>query len=90
MAKAAKEEAEADYAKMGRQLAGLYAAVNPNRRALYRSNFLSGMFGGVGGAIGATIVIALIIWILSLVGHVPLIGHFVTVVRQTLQKSPVK
>ena len=45
-----------------------------NRTRLYRMSFVRGIFTGLGSVIGATIVIALILWILSLFEFIPLIG----------------
>lgn len=75
---------------MGRELESMYEAVSPNRHVMYRTAFLKGIVSGVGGVIGATIVIALIIWILSVAGRVPLIGPFVDAVKHTLQRPTVK
>jgi len=81
-----KEETQApDYEKMGRQLESLYDTVRPDRGTFYRSAFLKGVLGGVGGVVGATLVVALLIWLLSLFSEVPLIGNFVETIRDTLQ-----
>jgi gas vesicle protein len=42
---------------------------------------------GAGGVIGATLVVALLIWLLSLFDNVPLIGHFVETIRNTIQRG---
>lgn len=39
-------------------------------------NFVAGVFRGLGTVIGASIVIALIIWVLSLFTNLPLIGFY--------------
>jgi len=39
-------------------------------------NFVAGIFRGLGAVIGASIVIALIIWVLSLFTNLPLIGFY--------------
>ena len=75
-----------DYEALGRQIESMYDAVNPDRHALYRTAFLKGVVAGVGGVIGATLVVALLIWLLSLFGQVPFIGHFVETIRHTLQQ----
>lgn len=73
------------YEALGKQLESLYDSLNPNRKAVYRTNFIKGIWSGLGGILGATIGIALLLWILSLFGQIPLIGHFVETVRHTLQ-----
>jgi Domain of unknown function (DUF5665) len=71
--------------RLGTMIEAMYDAVNPDRKALYRSAFLKGIAGGIGGIVGATVGIALLLWILSLFGQIPLVGHFVDSIRHTLQ-----
>lgn len=79
---------EADYQKLGEQVVDLYDALKPNRTALYRASFLKGIVGGLGGVIGATVGVALLIWLLSLFGQIPFVGHFVDSIRHTIQSRP--
>jgi len=83
-----KALAEKNYEQLGRQVVDLYDALKPNRAALYRTNFLKGLVSGLGGIVGATVGIALLLWLLSLFGQIPIIGHFVDAVRHTLQSRP--
>jgi Domain of unknown function (DUF5665) len=73
------------YEDLGRQLEALYDSLNPNRKTVYRVNFIKGVWSGLGGVVGATVGIALLLWLLSLFGQIPLIGHFVDTVKHTLQ-----
>lgn len=79
---------EADYAQLGKQVVNLYDTLKPNRTAVYRGNFLKGVAGGLGGVVGATVGVALLLWVLSLFGQIPIVGHFVDVVRHTIQNRP--
>lgn len=47
-------------------------------------NFLAGVFRGLGALIGASIVLALIIWILTLLVDVPLVGEYAKDVKATV------
>lgn len=80
-----KAKTAEQYEQMGRDLEALYLKINPNRSAFYRAAFLRGVLGGVGGVIGATVVIALLLWVLSLFDSVPLIGDFVDTIRRTIE-----
>lgn len=82
-----KPDKRKDYQALGKQVMALFDAINPDRKGLYRSAFLRGVFTGVGSVIGATIVIALLAWILSLIGHIPFIGPLTDTVRDTLQRK---
>jgi hypothetical protein len=83
--KSQKEQKAEDYKKLGQQIEAMYDTVNPNRTAVYRTAFFRGIAQGVGGIIGATLVIALLIWLLSLFEQVPFLGHFVDSIRHSLQ-----
>lgn len=66
----------------------LFATHYIDRKKLYLENFLRGIFFSAGGVIGATVLIAAIVWVLSLFDTVPLIGPFVDHTRETIQNSP--
>lgn len=74
-----------DYEALGKQVAALYDHINPDRSGLYRTAFLKGIVTGLGGVIGATVVIALLAWILSLLGHVPFLDSIADNARETIQ-----
>jgi len=80
-----KEKSGKEYEQMGRELEALYWSVHPNRGTFYRAAFLKGVLSGVGGVIGATVVIALLLWLLSLFDSVPLIGGFVDTIKHTIE-----
>ncbi len=65
-----KPDKRKDYEALGKQVMALYDAINPDRKGLYRIAFLKGILTGLGSVIGATLVIAVLVWILTLVGHV--------------------
>ncbi len=80
-----KEQQQEDYINLGKQVMVLYDHINPDRTGLFRTAFLKGIFTGVGSVIGATIVIALLAWLLSILGHVPFIGPITDNVRGTIE-----
>lgn len=83
----ARRLAVKDYEKIGQQVASLYDAINPDRKGLYRTAFLKGIFTGVGGVIGATLVVAIVLWILASLGHVPFVGPVFQNVENTIQDT---
>ena len=58
-----------------------------NRHRIYKVNFFRGIFFGLGSVIGGTIILAAIIWILSLFVNFPLIGQFFQDTQSTLQET---
>jgi uncharacterized membrane protein YfcA len=84
-AKSSEEKKHEEQQKLGAMIESMYDAINPDRKSLYRTAFIKGMLSGVGGVIGATIIIALLLWLLSLFAQVPILGHFVESVRRTLE-----
>lgn len=64
----------------------LFYDFNRSRAQVYVMNFVRGILFGAGSVIGGTLVIALIIWILSLLGHViPPLGNFFDGISHTLE-----
>lgn len=85
--KKSKPNRQADYEKLGKQVAALYDAINPDRGGLYRTAFLKGVVTGLGGVIGATVVIVILAWILSLFEEVPFVGPIFENLRSTIQSN---
>jgi hypothetical protein len=57
------------------------------RRKIYKVNFFRGIFFGLGSVLGGTIVLALLVWILSLFVNFPLIGDFFEQTQNTLRET---
>jgi len=81
-----KPDRKKDLEQLGQQVMALYDHLNPDRKGLYRTAFLKGLITGVGSVVGATIVIALLAWFFSLIGHIPFLGPISDTVTSTLQK----
>lgn len=47
----------------------LFNDFNRDRGTIYKINFFRGISFGLGSVLGGTIVVALIIWLLSILGH---------------------
>lgn len=84
------QRTKSDYEKLGRILADVYDAGYANKHRLFRISFLKGVFTGLGGAIGATVVVALLVWVLSLFNSVPLLNTITHQVQQALQSQTTK
>jgi hypothetical protein len=76
-----------DPKKIATALEVLFATPYISRKKLYWENFVRGMAFSVGGIVGATVLIALLLWILSLFDTVPFIGPFVDNAKDTIQQS---
>lgn len=69
-------------------LEDLFYDFNSSRAEIYKVNFIRGIFLGFGTVIGGTLVIALMVWILSLLTDIPGgVGDFIQYVVDTVQKS---
>lgn len=76
-----------DYEHMGKLLVGIYETGYISRKELYRVSFIRGVLMGLGSVIGATILIALLLWVVSLFDRVPLVNRFIDAkkIQQTVQ-----
>lgn len=73
-----------DYEKLGKLLVSIGEIGVRNKKQLYKVTFFKGVLSGLGGVFGATIVVALLLFILSIAGEVPFIGDIADSIRGTL------
>lgn len=67
-------------------LEDLFYDFHSSRRQVFAMNFVRGIFFGVGSIIGGTLVVALVLWLLSLLVDLPGgIGEFVEYVVETVK-----
>ena len=57
------------------------------RRQVYKMNFFRGIFFGLGSVLGGTIVVALVVWLLSIFVNFPLIGHYLEDAQQSIEST---
>ncbi|HSX41600.1 MAG TPA: DUF5665 domain-containing protein [Candidatus Saccharimonadales bacterium] len=79
-----------DYEKLGRAVESAliddYIDLLGNTRRQIKSAFVRGIFTGFGTVIGATVIVAVLIWILHLLGGLPFIGHYLQDAGSQLQQ----
>lgn len=69
-------------------LEDLFYDFNRSRVEVYKMNFVRGLMLGSGTVLGGTVLIAVLIWILSLLGSViPPLGDFFDGVTSTIESS---
>ena len=76
-----------DYEQLGKSMVAIYESGYMDTRKSLRTSFFKGVAGGLGGVIGATVGVALLLWVLSFFGEVPLIGDFVKKVEYTIEQG---
>lgn len=86
MSKAPKKTKDDELRELGQKLQDFYELGYINRKTALLFSFLKGLAGGAGAFIGGTLVIAILLWVLSLFDQVPLIGRFFEGLQNTLQK----
>lgn len=77
-----------NYEALGRMLENIYESGYVDYAKTYKMSFLKGMIAGFGGVIGATIVVGLLLWILTLVGNIPLIRPVVRNIQNSIDQNP--
>lgn len=71
-------------------LEDLFEDYYKHRRELYFMNLIRGIFFGFGSVIGGTLVVALLLWILSVLHYVPFLEGIVQAAEQSLENRPTK
>ena len=81
----------ADYEKLGRDFEALlikdYIDVLHSTPRQIWSGFTRGMFTGLGGVVGATVGVALLLFILSLLGEVPFVDTIAKNISETIKNA---
>lgn len=91
--KASKKEAKPSslsskqYEELGRIVASVYETGYLDAAKSYKMSFIKGMFQGLGGVIGATLLVALLLWLLSLFNELPFLGDIVDQVQTTVDEG---
>ena len=66
----------------------LFNDLNRSRFTIYKLNFFRGIFFGLGSVLGATVVLAIVIWLLNLTGHlIPGIADFINQIVDVMQSG---
>jgi hypothetical protein len=58
-----------------------------HRYQLYAMNLFRGIFFGFGTVVGGTLVVALLLWLLSLFNEVPFLGQFVEMIQRSIEAT---
>jgi hypothetical protein len=64
----------------------LFYDLYKDRKKIYKINFFRGIFFGVGSVLGGTLVIAILVWVLSLFVHLPFIGDTFQDAQNTIEQ----
>jgi hypothetical protein len=80
-----KRRTDAEYKALGKMLEDLYLANNSQPLHLLGYSFLRGLAYGLGIFLAGTIVVAFLVWILSLFDQAPLIGPLVQNILNSLE-----
>lgn len=71
-----------------KQIEDFYAGSNARIGRVLWASIISGIGRGFGFVIGGTIVVALLLWILSLLGNIPFFDNLTDKVQGAIQQGP--
>jgi hypothetical protein len=79
-----------DYERLGRAIESAlindYIDLLGNTQRQIKGAFIRGIFTGFGGVVGATVMVALVVWMLHLLGGLPVIGQYLQGAGQSIQQ----
>ncbi len=82
-----KDILQRNHEDIAKALEILFATDYISKKKLYLHNFLRGIVFSAGGVIGATLIIAVLIWILSVFDNIPVVGPLFEGTRESIQQS---
>ncbi len=85
--KSKKPSNKISHEQLGRMMQSIYESGYIDRNTLYKTSFIKGVLGGLGGVLGATVVLALLLWVLSLFDQTPIIGPLFDNLQQTIESK---
>lgn len=74
-----------DFQELGRRLNNIYQMGYVSRWEMMKMGFLKGVAAGLGGVIGATLVVALLLWILSLFDDITFLRPLVENIEELIR-----
>jgi hypothetical protein len=81
------KKAEPDYEKIGRQIVDVYELGYISKSRFVRYSLVRGILFGFGSALGASVLVALLIWVLSWFGQIPVLGPFFDSLEQKIETN---
>lgn len=78
---------DAQRIEFAKQLEYFYEVSHPRWARVAWFSFVKGVATGLGVFLGGTIIVALLLWVLSLLGEVPFLEQIVEPAKETLQQG---
>lgn len=73
--------------ELGKRVGAVIDVAGSSKWQMMSSAFLRGLAQGFGAVVGGTILVALLLWVLSLFNEIPLVGPAFDVVSKTIDKK---
>jgi hypothetical protein len=73
--------------EFAKQIEVLYEAAHADFKKVFAFSLLKGIATGLGVFLGGTIIVALLLWILSLTGNIPFIGRISQAAEHSIQRD---
>ncbi len=72
--------------EIGKSVLLISEAVRLPKKPLLWNAFIKGLAQGFGAVLGGTVLVALLLWVLSFFDQVPILGRFISVLGESINK----
>jgi hypothetical protein len=80
-------KSDEEYKHIGKMLVAMFEHGYVSKKTLIKMSFIKGVATGMGTVLGATVGLAILLWLLQLLGVLPVIGEVFEAIQDTIESA---